>query len=44
MTKVLPLITLALSAGASAVYAFHGDVRQAVYWAAATVITGSVTL
>lgn len=32
-----------LAAGASTVYALHHDWRQAIYWAAAAVITASVT-
>lgn len=40
---LLPVAMMVLSAGASAVYAFDGDWRRGLYWAAATVITAAVT-
>ncbi len=42
--KLLLLVSLALSAGSSLVYALHRDLRHAISWAAAAVITGAVTL
>ena len=42
-TQVFPAILMGLDAAASAVYAFEGDVRRAVYWFAAAVLTWTVT-
>ena len=41
--KLFPIVIIVLSFLASFVYAWKGDVRQAVYWFAAGVITSSVT-
>lgn len=41
--KLVPCVLLALNLVASAVYAYHGDVRHTIYWLAAAVITASVT-
>jgi len=41
--EILPIAMIFLSAGACLAYASAGDVRRAVYWAAAAVITASVT-
>lgn len=41
--KVLPTVMFTLSVLASGVYAFNKDWRHAIYWAAAAVITASVT-
>lgn len=43
-TWLLPAMQIALSIGSSAVYLCEGDVRRAVYWAAAAVLTASVTI
>lgn len=43
MTRVFPTIMIALSIGAAVVYAWAGDVRRAIYWTAAAVLTASVT-
>ena len=43
MTKLFPVILMALDLCAAAVYAHYGDVRMVVYWTAAAVITASVT-
>lgn len=44
MTFVFPCAMMVASAGASIVYLIDADWRHAVYWAAAAVITASVTL
>ncbi len=41
--RLLPIVMMLLSAGAAVVYTFDGDWRRALYWAAAAVITVSVT-
>lgn len=43
LIKALPIAMMALSIGASAVYFYHGDIRQGIYWAAATVLNAAVT-
>ena len=43
MIKFFPIILIILDFAASAVYAFHGDVRHAIYWASAGVLTICVT-
>lgn len=40
---LLPVVMIALSIGAACTYAAAGDVRKAIYWAAAAVISASVT-
>jgi len=40
---VFPSIMIALSLGSAVVYAFDGDWRRVVYWAAASALTASVT-
>lgn len=43
-TKLLmPSLMIMLSAGSSIIYLLAGDVRQALYWASAAVITATVT-
>lgn len=42
-THTFPLMIIALQLGSGAVYAFHGDVRKAVYWFAAAVLNIAVT-
>jgi hypothetical protein len=44
MERILPIAMIALSIGASAAYALTGDPRRAIYWAAAAVLTTTVTL
>lgn len=39
----LACVMIVLSVGASIGYALSGDVRRAIYWAAAAVITAAVT-
>jgi hypothetical protein len=39
----MPTLMILLSAGSSVVYGFGGDYRQSIYWAAAAVLTASVT-
>lgn len=41
--KLLPCVMIAISAMSSLVYAINKDVRHAIYWAAAAVLTASVT-
>ena len=43
-TLIFPFILIALDIGAAVVYAVHGDVRHAIYWAAACVLTVCVTV
>jgi len=43
MARVFPVIMIAMSACASAVYLYDGDFRRTIYWAAAAVLTASVT-
>jgi len=40
---ILPCVSIALSVGSCAVYLWAGDYRRAIYWAAAAVLTASVT-
>ncbi len=42
--RLLVLIIISESLGASACYAMTGDVRRAVYWLAAAVLNLAVTL
>jgi hypothetical protein len=41
--KLFAAIMIALQVAACCAYASQGDYRRAIYWAAATVLTGSVT-
>jgi len=41
--KLLPCTMIVLSALSSLVYSANKDVRHAIYWAAAAVLTASVT-
>lgn len=41
--KIFPSILMSLDVAAAIVYAAHGDWRRCIYWAAAAVLTGSVT-
>ncbi len=41
--QILPCVLMAIDIGAGAVYACHGDVRRAIYWVAAAVLTATVT-
>lgn len=43
MEKLFPTILIVLDFCAASVYAFNGDVRHAVYWVAAGVLTICVT-
>ena len=43
MTKVFPVILIALDVAVAAVYAAHGDWRRFVYWLAAATLTATVT-
>lgn len=43
MTKLLPVLMILQSLGAAGVYAYAGNLRQAIYWSAAAIITASVT-
>lgn len=42
-TKFFPVLLIALDLGASTVYAYHWDIRRAIYWFAAAVLTATVT-
>ncbi len=41
--KLLPIVIIVLSFGASIVYAFKGDANRAIYWFAAGVLPATVT-
>lgn len=41
--KIFPTVLIALDVAAAVVYAAAGDLRRAVYWFAAAVLTASVT-
>ena len=43
MTRVFPIILIALDVLAAIVYGFAGDWRRVVYWVSAAVLTASVT-
>ncbi len=43
MTKVFPVVLLVCNIGASACYAFAGDWKRAVYWAASSACVAAVT-
>jgi len=43
ITKLFPILQMAVCAGAAVVYALAGDMRKAIYWSAAFVITATVT-
>ncbi len=40
---ILPLVMIAIDVGAAVVYAAGGDIRKAVYWIAAAVLSVTVT-
>jgi hypothetical protein len=42
-TKLFPIVLIALDLMASAVYAYHWDIRRTIYWFAAAVLTAAVT-
>lgn len=42
-TQVFPALLIALDLGAAVVYALEPDVRRAIYWTAAAVLTAVVT-
>lgn len=41
--RIAPIGMIFLSAVSMVVYAYAGDVRRAIYWAAAAVLTAAVT-
>jgi hypothetical protein len=43
VTQVLPIILILIDVGASAVYAYNGDYKRAVYWISAGLLTTTVT-
>jgi hypothetical protein len=43
MTKLFPTILIVLDILAAVVYGVDGDVRRAIYWGAAAVLTATVT-
>ncbi len=43
MEKVFPTVLIVLDVLASIVYVSHGDVRHAIYWLSAGVLTACVT-
>ena len=42
-SQFLPATMILLDVGAALVYAFDADVRRAIYWLAAAVLTAAVT-
>ena len=43
MQRLFPTILIVLDLAACVVYGCNGDVRRAIYWASAAVLTGAVT-
>lgn len=43
LVLMFPTILIVLDVAAGIVYACHGDVRRAIYWGAAAVLTATVT-
>lgn len=43
MSTIFPSMLIGLNLSAALVYAVHGDLRHCIYWAAAAVLTASVT-
>lgn len=43
MTKVFPVLLIALDVAAAVVYAACGDWRRCIYWIAAATLTATVT-
>ena len=43
ITKLFPVCLIALDVAAAAVYLCHGDMKRAIYWAAAATLTATVT-
>ncbi len=43
MTKVFPVLLIALDVAAAVVYATFGDWRRFIYWLAAATLTATVT-
>jgi hypothetical protein len=41
--KLFPTVLIILDVGAAIVYFAHGDIKRAVYWIAAAVLTTTVT-
>ena len=44
MTKLFPIILIALNLAASLVYAFHNEWKMAIYWLSAAVLNICVTI
>lgn len=44
MSKLFPVILIVLDFGASVVYFAYGDIKRAIYWVAAGVLTICVTI
>lgn len=42
-TKLFPIVLIVLDVAAAVVYASHADVRHAIYWLAAAILTTTVT-
>jgi uncharacterized membrane protein len=43
-TLVFPMLLIAMNLGAALLYACDGNIRLAVYWTAAAILTVTVTL
>ena len=42
-TKIFPATLIIIDIAAAAVYLCHGDIKRAIYWAAAAILTATVT-
>ncbi len=43
MTKIFPIALMTLDVLAALTYAWHSDIRHAIYWIAAAILTATVT-
>lgn len=43
MEKAFPILLITLNLCAAIVYLYHGDIRHAIYWGSAGVLTASIT-
>lgn len=42
-TMIFPIVLIVLDVGAALMFAYYRDVRMAIYWLAAAVLTSSIT-
>ena len=43
-TKLFPIVMIVMNCAAAGVYLYDGDIKKAVYWLAAAVLTITVTI